>query len=94
LKKVAELDFDTLLCGHNPCLENGRKHILMKLDFLENLYGEVVLLWEKGLGEGQIFKSLKLRESRFIKYFCCGNVSMLNGVRSAVRGYQSVNYPS
>ncbi|SMD10223.1 Glyoxylase, beta-lactamase superfamily II [Desulfocicer vacuolatum DSM 3385] len=84
LKKVAAMDFDTVLCAHNPCLKNGKKHILTKLDFLENLYGDIVFLWEKGISERQIFKKLKLREARFIKYVCCGNVSMLNGVRSVI----------
>ncbi len=86
LKKVAGMDFDTVLCAHNPCRENGKKHILLKLDFLENLYGDIVFLWEKGLSERHIFRQLKLREARFTKYFCCGNVSMLNGVRSVIHG--------
>ena len=85
LKKVAALDFDTLLCAHNPRLKNGRDHILLKLDFLENLYGDVAFLWEKGLSERQIFRQMKLKEDRFTKYFCWGNVSMINGLRSIIR---------
>ena len=33
LKKVAALDFDTLLCAHNPRLKNGKDHILLKAGF-------------------------------------------------------------
>ena len=86
LKKVAAMDFDTVLCAHNPRQTDGKKHILLKLDFLENLYGNIVFMWQKGFSERQIFRELKLREARFTKYFCCGNVSMLNGVRSIIHG--------
>lgn len=88
LKKVLDLDFDTLLCGHYPRQENGKKHIKNKLEFLENFYGNIVELWKKGLAEKQIFKRMKLKEARFTKYFTLGNVSMINGVRSAVSHYE------
>jgi glyoxylase-like metal-dependent hydrolase (beta-lactamase superfamily II) len=62
LKKVISLVFNTLLCGHNPRQKNGRKHIQSKLEFLENLYGNIVHLWKKGVPEKQIFNQLKLKE--------------------------------
>jgi glyoxylase-like metal-dependent hydrolase (beta-lactamase superfamily II) len=89
LKTVADLDFDDLLCGHFPRLGNGRHHIRKKLDFLENFYGNIIALSQKGLSEKQIFHKLKLKEAYLIKYFCFGNVSMLNGVRSTLRHYES-----
>lgn len=89
LKKVLTLDFHSLLCSHNPRKSRGREHIQAKLDFLETLYGNTIELWKKGVPENEIFKSLGLREDYFIKYFCCGNVSMINGVRSAVRHYEA-----
>ncbi|MBF0257218.1 MAG: MBL fold metallo-hydrolase [Desulfamplus sp.] len=89
LKKVTKLNFDLLLCAHNPKLKNGREHLCLKLGFLENFYGEIVDLWVKGWSAKHIFDFLKLKESYFIKYFCCGNVSMLNGVKSAIRHYET-----
>ncbi len=89
LKKVLALDFDLLLCSHNPRQSQGRHHIQRKLDFLETLYGSIIDLWEKGLSEVEIFKFLGLKEDYFIKYFCWGNVSLINGVRSAVRHYET-----
>ena len=88
LKKVLKLDFQTLLCAHHPKVEHGKKHIENKLGFLEDLYGNIVALWEKGYSEKQIFKALNLKEERFIKYFCFGNVSMINGVKSVIRHYK------
>ncbi|MCP4722435.1 MAG: MBL fold metallo-hydrolase [Desulfobacteraceae bacterium] len=88
LKKVLKLDFQTLLCAHHPKLEHGKKHIENKLGFLEDLYGSIIALWQKGYPEKQIFTALNLKEALFIKYFCFGNVSMINGVKSAVRHYE------
>ncbi len=89
LKKVLKLDFDTLLCSHFPQLEQGKKRIKLKLGFLEDLYGSIIVMWEKGYSEKQIFKVLNLKEDKFTKYFCFGNVSMINGVRSAVRHHET-----
>lgn len=88
LKKTLSLDFDTLLCCHNPREKNGPGHLRAKLDFLENLYGRIIRLWKTGMPEKMIFKTLKLKEDYFTKYFCFGNVSMINGVRSAIRHYE------
>lgn len=85
LRRVAALEFDTLLCGHNPRVEKGRDHILAKLAFLEDFCGSVADLHGKGCREKEIFRRLALEEARFIQWLCFGNVSMLNGVRSVVR---------
>ncbi len=89
LKKILKLDFDILLCSHYPKLKNGKNRIKNKLAFLEELKGNIIKLWEKGLSEKQIFKVLNLKENYFIKYFCFGNVSMINGVRSSIRQYKT-----
>ena len=89
LKKILKLDFDALLCSHHPKLEHGKERIEKKLAFLEDLYGSIIMLWERGLPEKQIFRALKLKEYYGIKCFCFGDVSMINGVRSAVRHYES-----
>ena len=88
LKKILSLDFETLLCSHSPKRKNGKNYIQSKLDFLENLYGNITLLWEQGIPEKQIFRSLKLKEDYLTKLICFGNVSMFNGVRSAIKHYQ------
>ncbi len=89
LKKILSLDFHTLLCSHCPKREAGKEHLKRKLDFLENLYGNIIVLWEKGMSGKQIFHALNLKEHYFAKYFCFGDVSMMNGVRSAIRHYHS-----
>lgn len=90
LKKVLKLNFDILLCSHFPRLENGKMHIRNKLQFLEDLYGNIIQAWEQGCPEKQILQRLGLEEQHFVKYFCFGNVSMMNGIRSAIRHHVSV----
>ena len=85
IEKVLTLDFDSLFCGHNPRHGNGKEHIRSKLNYLKDLYGKIERLRKKGMGPEDIVSSLKLKEVNFVKWFCFGNVSMMNMVRSAVR---------
>ena len=87
LKKILELDFDAVLCNHHPKPTKGKERIAKKLRFLEDLYGGIRSLWEKGYSENRIFRELGLKEQHFVKWFCFGNVSMRNVVRSAIRSF-------
>jgi glyoxylase-like metal-dependent hydrolase (beta-lactamase superfamily II) len=89
LKTIMTYDFDQLLCSHFPKAKNGKAHIKAKLLFLEEFYGNVIEYRQKGLPERVIFKLLNLKEDYFTKYFCFGNVSMLNGVRSVIRHHEA-----
>lgn len=89
LRYVLPLDFDTLLCSHFPKLKKGKERIRKKLAFLEDLYGKVVDLRTQGYTATYIQRTLKLKEDYFTKYFCFGNVSMLNGVRAIIRHYEN-----
>ena len=84
LKKIMALDFDTLFCAHNPCLKNGKQNIKNKLQFLEDLYGNVRKLVEKGYTEKAVIKALDPKNDRGIKWLTMGNVSFANMVRSAL----------
>ena len=84
LKKVLEFDFDALFCAHNPCLEDGRARLKNKLQFLEDLYGNILMLIEKGLSQKAIIKRLDTKSDRWVKWITMGNVSFANMVRSAI----------
>lgn len=89
LRKVMRLDFDMLLCNHHPRSSNGKQHIAAKLQFLEDLYGGIGENFKKGYGVNRIFCEMALKEQQFVKWFCFGNVSMKNVVRSAVRSLET-----
>lgn len=85
LKKVLTLDFDALFCGHHPVPENGKAALAAKLQYLEDFYGKVAALAQKGLRDAEIMKTLNLKEQKFVKLLCFGNVSMKHMVRSVIR---------
>lgn len=85
LRRVLTLDFDWLLCAHRPCIGKGLEHVGRKLNYLEDLRGEVVGLLEKGCDEKEIVGRMKDREVRMIKWICMGNVSFANIIRAIVR---------
>ena len=90
LKKILCFDFDAVLCNHHPKPTKGKRRIAAKLQFLEDLYGSIQRIWEKGWEEKRIFRELGLKEQHFVKWFCFGNVSMRNVVRSAVRSFEVI----
>ena len=83
LKKILKFDFDALFCAHNPRLENGRARLKNKLQFLEDLYGNIHLLIQKGFSAREVIKKLDPKNDRLIKWITMGNVSFANMVRSA-----------
>lgn len=87
LKKVMELEFDTLFCAHRPHKKNGKARIAAKLQFLEDIYGSVVIYHQKGFSPKSIMKELKIKESILIKAFCFGNVSAENIIISAIKSF-------
>ncbi|MFZ5562493.1 MAG: MBL fold metallo-hydrolase [Thermodesulfobacteriota bacterium] len=91
LRRVLALDFDWLLCAHRPCIGNGREHLARKLNYLEELQGEVRDLLAKGCGEREVILRMKEREVRMIKWICMGNVSFANIIRAIVREGQDIS---
>ncbi len=87
LKKVLQLDFDSLFCAHNPKPENGKSHIRRKLEFFETFYGNVYQYWKKGISTKQIMKEIQLKEVMLTKILCANNVSAENMVQSAVDSF-------
>jgi glyoxylase-like metal-dependent hydrolase (beta-lactamase superfamily II) len=85
LKKVLSLEFDALLCAHNPRPSGGKPRIAAKLRFLEDVFGEVERLRERGLNERGMMQSLGLGEIRSVQWMTGGNVSARNIIRSALR---------
>ncbi len=90
LREILNFDFDTVLCNHYPKSTNGKQRIASKLQFLEDLYGNIRRAWEKGYEEKRIFSELGLKEQHFVKWLCFGNVSMINVVRSAIRSFEAI----
>jgi glyoxylase-like metal-dependent hydrolase (beta-lactamase superfamily II) len=85
LKNVLKVDFDTLFCAHNPCPRNGKTKLGQKLQFLEDVIGQVQQLKDAGLNLKEVVRRLDSGKDRWVKWFTMGNVSYANMLRSAYR---------
>jgi len=88
IQRVLKLDFEVLFCNHNPQLKDGKKLLQSKLNFLENFYGKVSRLYQKGYSISAIYKELKLKRSWSIRLLSHGNLSTLNMIQSVFRDEQ------
>ena len=84
LKTVLTLDFNALFCGHHPIPKNGKARLTAKLVFLEDFYGKVRDLNQKGLSESEIISRLDLKQDRLVKWVTMGNACFANMVRSVL----------
>jgi glyoxylase-like metal-dependent hydrolase (beta-lactamase superfamily II) len=88
LKKVLKIDFDALFCAHNPCPQNGKSKLKQKLQFLEDIVGQIQELKAAGITRSAIYQQVDPGIDRWVKLMTMGNVSFVNMLRSA---YQSEN---
>lgn len=89
IKRILELDFDVLLCGHNPQFKNGKTKLKKKLLFLEKFYQEVSNLYEKNYSATQIFKEMKYKEFWNVRILSNGHLSKMNMVKSVIRDVEN-----
>lgn len=85
LKTLLALDFDALLCAHNPVPKEGKKPLAEKLAFLEEFYGRIGDLRQRGLSPRAIVRRLDPGLDRLARFITIGNVSFPNMVRAALK---------
>ncbi|MEL7221699.1 MAG: MBL fold metallo-hydrolase, partial [Bacteroidota bacterium] len=82
IKRVLELDFELLLCGHNPQHKDAKKKLQRKLNFLESFYQQAAQAYQQGLNARQIFKKMKLKENWYVRLLSNGALSSMNMVKA------------
>ncbi len=85
LKKLVQLDFDTLFCSHNPKVEGGKKRLERKLELFESFYNEVLHLNQKGMDSNEILIALGRKENLFYKFMTVGHFTAVNMVKSVLK---------
>lgn len=85
LRRVLALDIKAMFCAHNPKLETPRESLQKKLDYLEGAFEEVRELYEKGLDERGIIKSLGWKEIWPVRLTSLGQLSRKNMVQAILR---------
>jgi len=86
IRKVLTLDFDKMFCSHNPQLDLDPKPLLTKkLNYFEDLYGEISNLYSKGMSDKQILQSMPSIDDRQIKWMSLGALSRINMIKAVIR---------
>ncbi|MDQ0214013.1 glyoxylase-like metal-dependent hydrolase (beta-lactamase superfamily II) [Oikeobacillus pervagus] len=84
LKKVLTYDFGDVFCCHAGYLEDGRASLQKKLDYLLELQGEIIKLYEDGVSPSQMKKSLFPKKYPII-FFSSGEWDSLHIINSIIQ---------
>lgn len=90
IKKVLQLDFDTLFCAHRPVLNGGKKAMQSKLDYLEEFYGKVADIYHQGFDHLEIQRKLQLNDSFWFKWWFSNDVGVDFMVKSVIKSEQRI----
>jgi glyoxylase-like metal-dependent hydrolase (beta-lactamase superfamily II) len=86
-RKLANLDYDRLLCGHRPQWEYGRQAMAEKVDWLETLHEQVLTWRRRGWSVAQMEAHFNDQNgSTGFDVLSAGDVSFANLVRSILYG--------
>src|SRR5699024_5577183 len=86
LERVLTYDFATYICSHVGVIENGRQVIKDKLNYLQAVQGEILLLHEQGMTTSEIRRRL-FPERHMIQYFSFFDNSPSHLIRSVINEY-------
>ncbi len=86
LRRLVELDFDSLFCAHRPVLQGGREALRRKLAYLTEVEGRVRDLAASGRSIDEIARRVLGAENRWMVWFSRGDLSKRNLVRSILHG--------
>ena len=89
LKRVLQLNFDKLFCCHQPRLEDPKKYLKSKLQFLEDFSGEVERHYNQGLTAREIHKKMKLKENWPIRILSGNQLSSMHRIHSVIRNLKN-----
>lgn len=81
-RRILTYNFDTVFCGHNPVLREGRRAVELKLHYLETLVERVLAAHERGLSELSIGRTAGLQEQWWLRGFTGNDVGVIHLIRS------------
>ena len=81
---VLQHDFDTIFCGHNPVLKQGKAAVQRKLNYLETILERVGAAYRRGLRGQALVRAADLREQWGVRFFTQNDVSATYIVQSVI----------
>nr|WP_304216418.1 MBL fold metallo-hydrolase [Fredinandcohnia onubensis] len=91
IRKVLTHDFGPMFCCHAGYIPDGKRKMQQKVDYLENLCGEVTNLYENGLDLVEIDQKI-FRKKYPITFVSEGEWDSLHIITSIIKGYK--HFPS
>lgn len=91
IRKLLAYDFGSMYCSHAGCIPDGKSKLKEKLDTLENLCGEVQLLYEQGFSVKEINKKLFPKKYP-VTFISRGEWDSLHIVSSIVEHVKTAKY--
>ena len=88
LQRTLTYDFGDVFCAHAGYLPNGREALQRKLDYLLELQGNIIDLYEKGMPPKQIQETLFPKKYPIV-FFSAKEWDSLHIVRSVIQEYQA-----
>ncbi len=89
LQRTLTYDFGDVFCAHAGYLPNGREALQRKLDYLLELQGNIIDLYEKGMPPKQIQETLFPKKNIRSSFFSAKEWDSLHIVRSVIQEYQA-----
>lgn len=87
LRKVLTYDFNEMFCAHAGYIKDGRTALQRKLNYLQELQGKIIDLYEQGAQQKQI-QSILFPKKYPITYLSFGEWSSSHIVRSVIEEYR------
>ncbi|HET7580061.1 MAG TPA: MBL fold metallo-hydrolase [Bacillales bacterium] len=89
LRELKSLDYDTVFCGHEGVISNGKNMMNEKLVYLENTRDEVFRLHRAGFDDRTIMKKMFPKQVK-LEQLSFGTFSRLHLIRSCYREPEEV----
>lgn len=89
LRRLLELDFDAVICSHNPVWQGGKEKIRKKLAYFEKTFNSVRSLYQEGYSVSAIRKQLGMKEYWDIRLLSQGHLSCKNMIQSVIRDVEA-----
>ncbi len=86
LNLLSQLKFDHLYCAHHPVMHKGLKALIAKKEYLENIKGQALYLYNQGLTLREITTKILGKEKRSLYFITAGDLSKINMIRSIIKG--------
>lgn len=83
-RHILTYDFESVFCGHNPVLKRGKEAVAAKLQYLEDIVGQIQHVAQRGLSIPRLVREVGLQEQWWAKLMTFNDVGADYIIRSVL----------